>query len=221
MIDVTSIQSPPPLFKERNSLAVRIWHWLTFITITASIVTVLLASTVFTIKDNVSLVEEQVQQKGGMVSPEQARAVAHEYNDKFWNLHKYLGYGLCILLLSRIIIEITQSKEQRLAGKIKKALLYPDKTNGISTDKMHYLLVKRGYLLFYLFFLIMALTGLGMAYEDVPFLKSLHKTITSVHSFVQYLIYFYIVAHLVGVIRADLTYNKGIVSGMINGGEDL
>ena len=218
--DITSVQSPPPFFKQPISLAIRIWHWLFFLTITASLVMVLLASTVFTIKDNISLVQQQIQEKGGTVSPQQARAVAHEYNDKFWNLHKFLGYGLCFLLLARIVIEIVESKEQRLATKIKKALGFQPKDNVLAGERTHYLLVKRGYLLFYLFILIMALTGLGLAYEDVPVFQHYHKIIGSVHSFVQYLIYFYILAHLVGVVRADVTDNNGIVSRMINGKAD-
>jgi Ni/Fe-hydrogenase 1 B-type cytochrome subunit len=218
MQDVASLQSPPPFFKEKISSAIRIWHWLTFVTITASIVMVLLASTVFTIRGNIPMVQEQVQQKGGIVSSDQAKAVAHEYNDKFWNLHKYLGFALCFLFLLRVIIEVAQSSEQRLSGKIKRAVNYPKLNNRVDYNKTHYLLVKRGYVLFYLFFLVMAVTGLGLAFEDVDFLKPIHGFVKSTHSFVQYLLYFYILAHLVGVIRADLTDNKGIVSRMINGG---
>jgi len=216
MTDITAIQSPPPLFKERHSLAIRIWHWATFLVITASLVTVLFGSTVFTMKGNISMVQEQVQRKGGVVSPEQARAVAHEYSDKMWMLHKYIGFCLCFLLLCRIVIEAVHSKDEKLAAKMRKALLLP---NG-SSDRSHYLLVKRGYLFFYCIFLLMGLTGLGLAFEDVPFLRSIHKPLIQVHSFVQYLMYFYILSHLVGVIRADVTDNKGIVSGMINGGKN-
>jgi Ni/Fe-hydrogenase 1 B-type cytochrome subunit len=212
-LNITAIQSPPPLFKERHSLAIRIWHWLTFLVLTASLVTVLFASTLFAIKGNIPMVQEQIQQKGGVVSPDQARAVAHEYSDKLWMLHKYLGYGLCLLLLSRMIIEVVDSNGEKLTGKIKKALKLP-KTH---LERNHYLVVKWGYVFFYSIIFIMAITGLGLAYEDVPFLKSIHRALVQIHSFVQYLMYFYILAHLVGVIRSDVTDNKGIVSGMING----
>lgn len=221
MTDVTSLQSPPSLFQTRYSVAIRVWHWVTFATFTASIVMVLFGSTIFTIKENVPMVQEQIQQKGGVVSPEQARAVAHEYSDKLWMLHKYIGYGLCFLLLSRMIIEAGYSKEQKLAGRIKKALAFKSQNPHQKGDRQHYLLVKWGYVIFYALFLIMALTGLGLAYEDVPLFKSNHKLIVNIHSFVQYLIYFYILSHLVGVIRADITDNKGIISSMINGGERI
>ena len=219
MTDVTALQSPPSLFKTSYSVAIRIWHWLTFITITASIIMVLLGSTVFTIKENIPMVQEQVQHKGGTVTPEQARAVAHEYSDKMWMLHKYIGFGLCFLLLGRVIIEFSYSREQKLSAKIKRAARLQTHSPREQNDQKHFLLVKRGYVIFYALFLIMALTGLGLAFEDVPIFRANHKLITNIHSFVQYLIYFYILSHIVGVIRADLTDNKGIVSAMINGGE--
>ena len=86
------------------------------------------------------------------------------------------------------------------------------------SDRQHYVMVKWGYVIFYLLFLIMALTGLGLAFEDVSVFRSNHQLIVAIHSFVQYLIYAYILFHIVGVVRADLTDNKGIVSAMINGG---
>jgi len=169
-------------------------------------------------KGNIPMVQEQIQHKGGVVTPEQARAVAHEYSDKLWMLHKYVGFGLCFLFLVRVIIEAGYSKEKKLSGKIKKAVQFQGQNQTQMGDRQHYLLVKWGYVVFYALFLIMALTGLGLAFEDVPFFRSNHKVITSLHSFVQYLVYFYILSHIVGVIRADVTDNKGIVSSMINGG---
>ena len=180
---------------------------------------VLLASTMFTMRGNIPVVQEQVQQKGGELSPDQARAVAHEYSDKLWMTHKYIGFGLCFLLLCRIVIEATYSKERRLGTKIRKALTFQTHNDTQRYDRSHYIWVKWGYVIFYLLFLVMALTGLGLAFEDVPLFRSMHKTLTGIHKVVQFLIYAYIFFHIAGVIRADVTDNKGIVSRMINGGE--
>jgi cytochrome b561 len=220
MENVFSIQQPESLFHTGYSRAIRIWHWLTFITITASIIMVLLASTMFTMRGNTPMVQEQVQQKGGNISPDQARAVAHEYSDKLWMMHKYIGFGLVFLLLYRIVIEATYSKEQKLGAKIRKALSFQPQTEVQRYDRKHYLWVKRGYVLFYCLFLIMALTGLGLAFEDVPLFRSMHGLLANVHKIMQFLIYIYIILHLGGVIRADLTSNKGIVSRMINGSKE-
>ena len=214
-----SIQSEPGLFKnQKNSPAIRIWHWITFLGFTASLVTVLLGSTMFRTRDNISTVMDGVAHKGGTVTKDQAWSVAHIYSDKLWDTHKIIGFVLCFLLLSRVLIEISQRKEEKLKSRIRAALnFHPSHEIGIR-ERNHYVLVKRGYLVFYVLFLTMALTGLVLAFEDVEFLRPIHKTANSIHSFVQYGIYAYILLHLIGVVRADLNKNKGIVSGMINGG---
>jgi len=206
-----------PGFNDRYSLAIRIWHWIFFLFLTATLVTVLLASTVFRTRNNISLVQEQLQEKSVIVSNDQARAVAHAYNDKLWILHTYIGYVLCVFLLARILIEITRPGEEKLGARIKKAMGFRAVLPEDKMEQRHYLQVKWGYVVFYLLILIMALTGLGLAFEDAPFLKTFHGAIKQVHSFVQYFIYAYILLHLAGVIRADLGKYQGLVSGMIHG----
>jgi Ni,Fe-hydrogenase I cytochrome b subunit len=73
--------------------------------------------------------------------------------------------------------------------------------------------------IFYVLIGTMALTGLGLAFEEVPVFRNWHRGISKVHQFVQYFIYAFILIHLVGVIRADLGRDKGLVSGMIHGGK--
>lgn len=218
MDNIASLQQPESLFRTRYSVAIRWWHWLTFLTISASILMVIFASTLFTTRGNIPMVQQQVQQKGGTITPDQARAVTHEYSDMLWNLHKYIGFGLCFLLLVRIIIEVTYSTEKRLSGKIRRALAFQTSSPAQQYDKKHYIMVKWGYVIFYALLTIMAITGLILAFEDVPFFRSIRHTTTTIHKITQFVIYFYILSHIVGVIRADLTDNKGIVSAMINGG---
>ena len=203
--------------KQKNSLAIRIWHWLTFLGFTASLTTVLLGSTLFKTKKTISTVIEEVARKGGAVTQDQAWSVAHAYSDKLWDTHKIIGFVLCFLLLTRIIIEFSQSKEEKLATRIRAALNFHPSNETAIRGRNHYVLVKRGYLVFYLLFLCMGLTGLILAFEDVEFLKPIHKTASSLHSFFQWGIYAYILLHLIGVVRADLYKTKGMVSGMING----
>jgi Ni,Fe-hydrogenase I cytochrome b subunit len=205
------------MFIEPHSLPIRIWHWLFFLVLAASLVTVLFGSTVFRTQDNIVTVQEPLQEKGATVTKDQARAVAHEYSDKLWNLHKWIGFILCALLLSRLIIEITQPGEEKLKSKIKRAVGFSAASQTARMEKRHYIQVKWGYLAFYLLILTMALTGLGLAFEDVPWLKNRHTAIVEIHSIVQYFIYGFIIVHLVGVIRADLGKHRGIVSGMIHG----
>lgn len=204
-------------FNESHSLAIRIWHWTFFVVLTASLTTVLFGSTLFRTKDNITGVQEQLQQKGATVTKDQARAVAHAYSDKLWMLHKYIGFVLVGLLLARVIIEIAHPGEEKLRTKIKKAAGFPIGDPSAKKDMQHYGRVKWTYVVFYALIATMALTGLGLAFEDVPLFDSWHRGISNVHSFVQYFIYAFILIHLVGVIRADLGRHKGLVSGMIHG----
>ena len=203
-------------FRTAKPVSIRIWHWLTFLFITFSMTTVILVSTIFTTNDNISLVQQQVQDKGGVVTRDQARNVAHEYSDKLWTLHKFSGFALSFLILSRIIIEIRLSKEKKLAAKIRSALGYPTAT----TERKHFLFVQYSYAVFYILFIIMATTGLVLAFEDIKWLDPVRGFAKETHGIVQWALYAYFVIHIFGVIRADLTKYGGIVSRMINGKEN-
>ena len=81
----------------------------------------------------------------------------------------------------------------------------------------HYIRVKLSYLLFYFLILVMAATGLGLAFEDLAFFRSIRGGIKQIHNLTQYAIYGFVVIHLAGVIIADTDRYPGIVSGMIHG----
>jgi len=220
MNGLENIQPPPGLLQnQKNSTAIRIWHWLTFAGFLASMITVLLGSTFFKTKDNISPIMVRVAREGGLVTKDQARAIAHDYSDKLWNGHKIIGFVLCFLFVSRVLIEIYQKKNDTLQNRIRSALNLTPSNEKAIRDRNFYLLVKRGYFLFYIIFLTMAMTGLVMAFDDIALLKPLQKTADSIHLFVQWLIYGFIILHIAGVVYSDLHNNKGIVSGMINGGE--
>ena len=209
------------LFIQKNSALIRIWHWLTFLTITALMITVLMASTVLHPRANIKMVEERLEKKGVTITDDQAFSVSHAFDDKMWDIHKLLGYGLSFLLLSRLLIEAVQNKDEKLRNRIRKVLKLNFQNNTDKKEGKHYLIVKRGYLAFYVLLLIIVLTGLGMIFgHDLTFLDQNHRLIKKIHGFCQYLMYSYVFFHLCGVIIADNTNAKGIVSGMINGNKE-
>ena len=67
-----------PNFQTAKPASIRLWHWLTFLFFTASIPTVIFGSTLLKTDDNISMVQQQVQAKGGIVTKDQTRSVAHE-----------------------------------------------------------------------------------------------------------------------------------------------
>jgi Ni,Fe-hydrogenase I cytochrome b subunit len=218
--DETSQSIQSSLFIQKHSKFIRIWHWLTFLVLTFSMITVLFASTLLEPRDNIGLVKNQLKEKGAIVTEDQAWGVSHAFEDKMWDLHKYLGLGLAFLLLSRMFIEFSLSSEEKLQTKIKNALLLYKQAGLDKNENRHYLIVKWSYLLFYLLLLFMSVTGLALAFGfELGLSRQIHHFIKEIHGFGQYLIYTFVFLHLCGVVIADIGKSKGIVSGMIHGGE--
>ena len=214
------IESSP--FIQKHSVLIRIWHWLTFLVLTASMITVLINSTMLNPRDNIGLVQNQLKEKGVTVSEEQAFAVSHEYEDKMWDVHKLLGFGLAFLLGSRLLIELSLPGEEKIRTRIKNVLDMYKLNKNNKAEYRHYLNVKKVYTLFYLILLLMALTGLGLAFgRDLGFTRPIHNAVKTIHSILQYCMYAFVLIHLVGVVIAENTKDKGIVSGMINGNKSL
>jgi len=209
-------------FIQTHSTLIRIWHWVTFLILSASMITVLINSTMLNPRENIGLVQNQLKEKGITVSEEQAFAVSHEYEDKMWDIHKLLGFGLAFLLLSRMVVELVQPNNEKIRTRIKNAMGFVKLNDENKVEYRHYINVKRVYLLFYLILLLMALTGLGLAFgRDLGFTREIHNTVKSVHSILQYCMYAFVFIHICGVVIAENGKVKGIVSGMINGNRTL
>jgi Ni/Fe-hydrogenase 1 B-type cytochrome subunit len=205
-------------FLQQHSVMIRIWHWLTFILLSAVIITVLLNSTLMNQRKNAVMVQDLLKEKGVTVTPDQAFAVSREYEDIMWGLHKQLGYGLALLFVLRMLIELVVPGEEKVYSRVKNAMGLYKQNEGKKSEYRHYVWVKRGYLLFYAFLFIMILTGIGLAMgREVSFLGKIHREIKTVHSVCQYFMYGFVLLHLFGVIIIENSNAKAIVSGMING----
>jgi Ni/Fe-hydrogenase 1 B-type cytochrome subunit len=206
------------IFLQKHSAMIRTWHWLTFIILASSIITVLLTATLFNQRANIAVVQNQLKAKGVTVTEDQAFSVSREYEDKLWGVHKLLGYGLAFLLFSRVMIELMHPKEEKFRSRMKNARLFYKQNPDNKKEYRHYLVVKWSYLFFFALLLLMALTGLGLAFgRELSFSRELHNIVKEIHSFGQYLMYAFVLFHICGVIIADNTREKGIVSGMISG----
>jgi len=205
-------------FLQPHSASLRIWHWLTFLFITGSIVTVIFNSTLLSPRDNVKMVQEQLQGKGVTITEDQAFAVSHEYEDKMWEVHKYIGFGLAILLLARIVIEFTQTEDEKLKNKMNnvKKMIAGNDSNKV--EYTHFMRVRMIYAVFFLILLGMVITGLSMAFgRDLGFSRTTYRVVKQIHEILQYGMYLFVFIHLAGVIRAETGKIRGVVSGMIHG----
>ncbi len=200
---------------KKYSSGLRLWHWLSALVISGSLLTVLADSTITNGHTNAGVIQKSFAEKNISVSQDQARGAAHEISDKVWEIHTYFGYTLIALFIFRLILELSHRADQKLIRKLKYA--YAQLSGAHKKEAKHEVVVKSLYLTFYGLLGIMAVTGLCMAFEDdVPALK-IHA-LREIHSFCMYLIIAFIVVHLAGVFLAERKDSKGIVSDMINGG---
>jgi len=202
---------------KKYSSSLRFWHWGNAIVITGSLLTVLANSTVLAGWPTRTFVIDNLKKSGTTVTEDQVRSLVGGLRDRVWDIHVYFGYFLAALLLFRLIYEFF-TKDKTLARQIKTA--YRQYKNGQNRlIARHELVVKSLYATFYLLLIIMAVTGLCLAFDDdIPALHQMHW-IKEVHGFCMYLVLIFIVVHLAGVFLAERTDSKGIVSDMINGGD--
>ncbi|MCR8560680.1 cytochrome b/b6 domain-containing protein [Mucilaginibacter sp. BJC16-A38] len=203
------------------SPALRLWHWLNMIIISGSLITVLINSTITDDHTTSALLKTELQKSGASVTDDQARSAAHALSDSVWDVHVYFGYCLAGLLVFRLILEFFQLVDQKFIRGLKSAY---KKFNVVKKERevaRHELTVKVIYSIFYVLLVIMVLTGLFLAFEDaLAAYKSIRHSVKEVHSFCMYLVLGFIVVHLAGVFLAERKNSKGIVSDMINGGNE-
>ncbi|WP_262920543.1 cytochrome b/b6 domain-containing protein [Hymenobacter sp. 5516J-16] len=66
---------------------------------------------------------------------------------------------------------------------------------------------------------VMVVTGLALLYaDDFEALHAIEHTVEEIHNITMYLVLAFTAGHLAGVVYAELTKNRGIVSDMIHGG---
>lgn len=204
---------------KKYAASTRFWHWINFVIISGSLLTVLINSTLFD-RTQRSFVKGELMNTGASVSDKQAGAVIHGLEDQVWSIHIYFGYVLAALFLFRLIAEFFLPPAQRLLPKFKKAYQTYFILKKEREAAKHELVVKGLYLIFYLLLLIMVVTGLLLAFEDYTGIsENINHSIKEFHGFCMYLILGFVVLHLAGVFLAERKDGKGIVSDMINGGE--
>lgn len=207
---------------QKYSPQLRFWHWGNALVILGSLLTVLVNAVLFDGRSSRDFIQKELASAGANVSQEQARAVVHGLEDKVWDIHSYFGYALVILLLYRVVVEIVAKKEQsffrKLGGSFKRYL----SNQAIKSQARYEFGIKLLYFFFYMLLFVMATTGLVIAFhEDMGISKSISHSLKEVHGFCMYPILAFIALHIGGVYIAENRNKRGIVSDMINGGQQI
>lgn len=207
--------SPPKPY----SLAMRLWHWSNAAVISGLLTTILFLFVIIKTKEVGPIFQEMLAKDGLEVTQQQARALRKVVSNRIWDWHITLGLILTGLLVFRVVLEWLQPASQRFSTRLRNARAHYQRKGADTRDARHSVLVKWSYLVFYLLLVVMVGTGLVLVYaDDVAFLHAIEHTCKEIHEVTMYLVIAFVVAHVVGVVWAEVTRNRGIVSDMINGG---
>ena len=180
----------------------RIWHWLNAFVVLGLLGTVFLRKTFLSWRTNSEILMSELQAMGSEISAEQAKILAKAVRAGMWEWHIILGYALVALILFRFYLYL---KESSLRAKF----------DSLTTHKKA---VRSLYYLIYTTLAFMALSGLSIHfYQELNISKELAYDIKEIHELTFYVIMFFVPLHLAGVVIADNTEKKGLISSMING----
>ena len=188
------------------SAAFRAWHWLHAAVILGLLGTVFLRKTFLSWRTNSEILMQKLSGFGIDITAEQAKALAKAIRAPMWEWHIWLGFALAALLLWRVLLFFTQSGRRNYTA--------------LKGESLHKKAVKAGYLVLYGVIAFMAVSGLVIHFYDLlGIAKETAHDIKEVHELMYNVILIFVPLHIAGVVIADMTNEKCIVSDMINGGE--
>jgi cytochrome b561 len=172
----------------------RVWHWLQAIAVFGLFITVVLRESVMSKGAIGSIVQTKLAEIGMIITDEQAVIIGKAVRAPMWEWHIYLGIAVSALLV------------WRLAMVLK---------NGFGFDENPSMKrVYRLYTIVYFLLTVMSISGLSLYYKITGDAKEL---VESMHMYVGYAIFAFVAAHIIGVILAERSDQKGLVSRMISG----
>lgn len=194
-------------YNGEKSLNLRVWHWLNAIAIFGLVFTTLFRKTWFSKGENIALFKEKLLEFGFTLSDQQATILVKAIMEKMWVWHYIFGFMLVALILFRIFAFVTKSEKCPLK-KLKDAPNIEIKG------------VRATHIIFYFITLYVALSGVVMFFkDDLGIAKESLKLVKELHAWSLWFFIVFTLAHIIGVIKAEVTQDKGLISEMFNGGE--
>src|SRR5690554_3780371 len=176
----------------------RITYWVIAVTFLLLLVTIFLRLTWMNKYNMADIIQGYLNRTDQSLSREQIVVLAKQIRKPMWDWHIYLGYILTALFSIRFIFP--------MFGKMK--FQNPMAKNLLLKVRFQ----KWVYIIFYLCVAGSLVTGLLIEWGPKDWVKSIEK----VHVLSIYYLVAFIVIHVGGVLIAELTDQKGIVSRILN-----
>jgi len=186
--------------EQKNKFTVlhRLLHWVMFIAMSVLFITGFLRMNWMNKKHIIKVVQENTQ--GMEISKDQLRSIAKTIHDPMFEWHELFAHVMIISFVIRIIYMI--AKGIKFPNPFKKNIALKERLQGLT------------YVYFYLFVTISAVTGI---FIEKDILSQYHSTVEGIHKWGIYWFPIFIVLHIAGILVAEFTNKKGIVSKMISG----
>lgn len=181
-------------------LAQRLLHWAIAFCILFMLFTVFLRLNWMNKNEVASIIDDGLKGINANVAHDDTVKIAKHIRRPMWDWHVYIGYVLIGLFALRMIL-FTIVKGTLKNEDVKKSF---KETTRIWVYRIFY-------------FLLGGILLTGFLIVKGP--DSIHKTMEEIHEYALYIVLVFVLLHFFGVLIAELTNQKGIVSGMINGGD--
>lgn len=174
----------------------RVLHWLMALSMTILFITGFLRMYWMNKNNIVTIMKEKTTN----VSDDVMKNIATTIREPMWEWHEIFAYVMISAFVIRLCYMIV--KGIRFPNPFSKNLLLKQRLQGLT------------YVYFYAFVLIASITGVFIQYH----LFSTYKDeIEAVHKWGLYCFPIFILLHLMGIVLAEHSYQKGITSKMIGG----
>ncbi|GGD94994.1 cytochrome b/b6 domain-containing protein [Planktosalinus lacus] len=177
----------------------RLLHWAIALTFLFLALTIFLRLTWLNKFGIADILEQTLVASQSTLSYDELIVIAKQIRKPMWDWHIYSGYLLTGLISLRIW----------LGASGKMVFQNPFNKNLSSRERFQYGV----YLVFYLFVAVSLITGLLI--ELFP--KTFKASLEDLHKLSVYYLAAFIVLHLAGVLIAEFSHHKGIISEVISG----
>ncbi|MDO9276770.1 MAG: cytochrome b/b6 domain-containing protein [Lutibacter sp.] len=186
--------------KNKNySTAYRVVHWSIAISMILLLITIFLRLTWLNKFNVAEIIENYLNTTNQSLTQDQLIVLAKKIRQPMWDWHIYLGYALTGLFSLRFLLPFFG--EMKFQSPFSKELILKEKfQNWI-------------YLIFYGCVVISLSTGLLIKFGP----KELKISMEEIHILSIYYLIAYIILHIGGVLWAEFTNQKGILSKIVSG----
>jgi len=188
--------------KTKYSKVYRIIHWAIAASFLLLLITIFLRLTWMNKNNMAAIIGDYLKGTDQILSQQQLIELAKKIRQPMWNWHIYIGYVLVGLYSIRFILpafghmKIPNPFGKNLSTKIK--------------------FQKWTYIIFYVCVIVSLTTGLMIEFGP----KEFKEPMEDIHVLGIYYLIAFIAIHLAGVLIAEFTNQKGIISRIVSGTED-